>query len=526
MSLTSSDAARILDLPAVDVASQVRSGALSALDVTETYLARIDRLDPRIKAICVRMDDAARQAARRIDEARARGEPLGPLAGVPMTIKDCFDVLGTPTTLGIGRRTHCLPAEEGPLVRRLRAAGAVFVGKTNVPQIRLSYETVSSVVGRTTHPERADRSCGGSSGGAGAAVGARFSALGVGSDLLGSIRQPAHACGTHGFKPTMPRCSMRGAATTLLGMEALVAQPGPLARHVADVEAFMNVAVAGDGDCDPYCMPVPWRSPDDVDLSKLRIGVWEQDPMFVPSPAIRRAVREAADDLSRAGAEVVPFPLPESERAWRISLAVLAASGGASARRLLDGETPIPMVARALRVWGMSPMVRAFSSAMAERMGQPWQAKLLRICRNTTAAGYWELVRDRKEYVQSMATLLAKERIDAVLSPPHGLPALLHGTSAETLTAGVFTFVPNLLGLPCATLAATRVRPGEESERPKSRELSQHASWRVEQGSAGLPVGVQIASLWWREDVCLALMRRLEAYFKSQADYPPHSRPE
>jgi Asp-tRNA(Asn)/Glu-tRNA(Gln) amidotransferase A subunit family amidase len=526
MSLSTSDAARIIDLPAVEIAAQVRSGGLAAIDVTEAYLERIERLNPQIKAICFRTDDEARRTARQIDEARTRGERLGPLAGVPTSIKDCFDLLGTPTTLGIGSRRHCVPTEEGPVVRRLRAAGAVFVGKTNVPQIMLSYETVSSLGGRTTHPERADRSCGGSSGGEAAAVGARFSAVGLGSDLLGSIRQPAHVCGIHGFKPTTQRCSMRGVGTVLLGMEALVSQPGPLARHVADVEAFMNVLVDGDDDCDPYCMPVPWRSPDEVDIAKLRIGVWEEDPMFVPSPAIRRAVREAADELSRAGAEVVPFALPESERAWRLSLAVLAASGGAGARRMLAGESPIPMVARALRVWGMSPAVRAVVTAMAERMGQPWQAKLIRICRNTSAAGYWELVRDRKEYVRDTASLLAKHRIDAVIAPPHGLPALLHGTSSETLTAGVFSFVPNLLGLPCATLSATRVRPGEESVRPKTRELSQSTAWRVEQGSTGLPVGVQIASLWWREDVCFALMRRLEAYFKTREDYPLHRRPE
>jgi fatty acid amide hydrolase len=412
------------------------------------------------------------------------------------------------------------------MVRRLRAAGAVIVGKTNVPQIMLSYETESSMIGRTTHPEREDRSCGGSSGGEGAAVGARLSALGLGSDLLGSIRQPAHVCGVHGFKPTMPRCSMRGVGTALSGMEALVSQPGPLARHVADVETFMNVVVDGDDDCDPFSMPVAWRSPDDVDVKKLRIGVWEEDPMFVPSPAIRRAVREAADALSRAGAEVFAYQLPETERAWRLSLSAISASGGSAARRLLEGEAPIPMVARALKVWGMSPTMRAFTTAMFDRMGQPWQAKLIRICRNTTAAGYWELVRDRKEYVRATASELARQKIDAIISPPHGLPALLHGTSSETLTAGVFSFVPNLLGLPCATLAATRVRPGEESDRPRSRELSQHTSWKVEQGSTGLPVGVQVVSMWWREDVCLALMRQLEAYFKTREDYPPHRKPE
>jgi fatty acid amide hydrolase len=524
MSLTSSDAARILDLPAVGIAAEVRSGSLSAVDVVDVYLQRIERLNPQIKAICFRMDDEARRTAAEIDAARAHGRPLGPLAGVPVSIKDCFDLIGMPTTLGIGRRMHCIPTEEGPAIRRLRAAGAVFVGKTNVPQIMLSYETDSSVIGRTVHPERPDRSCGGSSGGEAAAVGARFSAIGLGSDLLGSVRQPAHVCGIHGFKPTMPRCSMRGAATALSGMEALVAQPGPLARHVADVEAFMNVLVEGDDDCDPYSMPVAWRSPDDVDISKLRIGVWEEDPMYKPSPAIRRAVREAADELSRAGAEVFAYQPPETERAWRLSLGAISASGGVAAKRLLDGEAPIPMVARTLRVWGMSPTARSFYTAMLERLGQPWQAKLIRICRNTSAAAYWELVRDRKEYVRSAATQFAKDRIDAIIAPPHGLPALLHGTSAETITGGVFSFVPNLLGLPCATLAATRVRPGEESDRPRSREISQSTSWRVEQGSAGLPVGVQIASMWWREDVTLALMRRLEAYFKNREDYPPSRR--
>ena len=451
---------------------------------------------------------------------RQRGERLGPLAGVPITIKDSFDVVDTPSTLGIGRRRDRLAAHEGPIVERLRRAGAVIVGKTNVPQIMLMYETDNRAFGRTLHPENAERGPGGSSGGEAAAVAARLSAAGLGSDLLGSLRQPAHACGIHTFKPSIYRATALGSINTLGGMEAIVGQPGPLARHMVDVETLTRVMLEEPFD-DPYTTFIPWRDSSTVEVSKLRVGVWDDDPMFRPSPAVRRAVQEAAEGLRAAGAEVVPFSPPDSEEAFRLCLSLLAAAGGDNIRHWLDGERPTSSVARMLRIWGMPSQLRSALCHTFDALGQPWRAKIVRWSRRCSTSDYWKLVLDRKNYVRRALAAWRASKVDAVLTPPHGLPALRHATASDTITAAVYQFVPSLLGVPCGAVAATRVRPGEESDRPSNKEHVGKIARLVEHGSAGLPVGVQVMGLPNRDDVVLATMQELERHFAAKPDYPP-----
>lgn len=511
-------------LPAVEVAARIKAGTLSSGEVTEAYIARQTATQARYNAVVMPLHDQARAAARAVDIARHRGESLGPLAGVPITIKDCFEMIGVPSTLGIGRRTHVLATDEGPVIERLRRAGCVILGKTNVPQIMLMYETENRAFGLTPHPERADRGCGGSSGGEGAAVAARLSAAGIGTDLLGSIRQPAHVCGIHGFKPTMNRASLLGCVSAIRGLEAISSQPGPMTRNMADMIAFSRLLLEEPYD-DVYTKPCGWREPSTIDVSKLRIGVWEEDEIFRPSPAVRRAVRESADALSRLGADVRPFHMPEVETAFRLCLELLASGAAANVRRMLDGEKPIPPVRLSLQAWEASPTTRRIAAAFYDKIGQPWRAKLVRWCRGCPTSDYWLQVQERREYVRRTTASWRKAGFDAILAPPHGLPALLRGTSPQAIPAGAYAFVFNLLGSACGTVAATRVRPGEETERPRSKEQIEHTARQVELGSAGLPVGVQVAALPGDDDVCLAVMQALETHFASQPDFPPQSVP-
>jgi len=522
-------AADLTQLSAVELVRRQNAGQLTAVRILDAYLDRIRRLNAGRNAIVCPLYDEARETAEKIDAARSRGEPLGRLAGVPLTIKESFDVVGTPSTIGMARRKDRLATAEGPIVRQLRDAGAVIVGKTNVPQMMLANDTENRVYGRTPHPFRDDRGPGGSSGGEAAAIALRFSALGLGSDLLGSIRQPAHVCGIHGFKPTMPRFSMIGGTNALGGLEAIIAQPGPMGRHVADLIAFLEVISQVDTDPhhdvhhhggDPFTAPVAWRDPRQVDVGRLRVGVWDDDPIFTPSPAIRRVVRESAEALAALGAEIVPFAPAESEHVLRLCLSLVSASGSSNARRLLDGERPIRNVARTLRVWNMSRWQRALLSGLCDAVGQPWRAKLLRWCRAGSASDFWELVNERKEYVRRATADLNERKIDVILAPPNGLPAFLHDTTAESIPASIYAYFPNLLGLPCGTVAASRIRPGEESTRPATRELLAATARRNEQGSAGLPIGVQVVARLWRDDVCLAVMEALERRFAEQPDYP------
>ncbi len=299
-------------------------GEFSAAEVVEAHIRRCQQVHSLINALVVPRFDEARREAAAIDADHAAGGPLGPLAGVPITIKEQFYLDGTQATVGITRLAGQPTPEQGPLVARLRQAGAVILGKTNLSQLMLMHESDNPVYGRANNPWDVQRSPGGSSGGEAAIVAAGGSALGLASDIGGSIRQPAHSCGVCGFKPTSGRLTLSGSLVCLHGMEAFVAQPGPIAHSVADVELAMRIMAApGLEASDPQVPPVPWRDPRQVDIAGLRVAMWTDDGYFRPSPAIRRAVEEAAAALCDRGAIVEPFTPPEIFEAMRLFYALL-----------------------------------------------------------------------------------------------------------------------------------------------------------------------------------------------------------
>ncbi len=194
------------DWSAAQIARRVARREVSALEVVQAHIARIEAVNGRLNAVVVPRFDEARTEAAAADDRLARGEPIGPLHGVPITVKECFHLAGTPASIGLARRQHELSADDGLLVARLRKAGAIVLGKTNLPQLMIWHESDNPVYGRTNNPWDLGRTPGGSTGGEAAIIAARGSPLGLGNDLGGSIRVPCHFCGIHGFKPT----SLRG----------------------------------------------------------------------------------------------------------------------------------------------------------------------------------------------------------------------------------------------------------------------------------------------------------------------------
>ncbi|HEY4440937.1 MAG TPA: amidase family protein, partial [Candidatus Elarobacter sp.] len=288
----------LVRLTASELAAGIRERRWSAIDVVDAHVARIEAVDGALNAVVVRRFDAAREEARRADAAVGSGEPLGPLHGVPITIKEQFTVAGMPATLGVpGARDD---DHDGPLVARLRAAGAIVLGKTNVPQLLIYNESDNPVYGRTNNPWNLDRSSGGSSGGEAAIIAACGSPLGLGSDIGGSLRCPAHACGIAALKPTSWRLTNEDAREPgyAEGQIAIVSQPGPMARSVADLALAMTILAApGQERFDPATPPVPWPDPGTVDVRGLRIGMYDDDGAFPAAPAVKRAVAAAAHAL-------------------------------------------------------------------------------------------------------------------------------------------------------------------------------------------------------------------------------------
>lgn len=512
-----------IHMSASEMAGALREGIYSAEEVVDVHIRHILKVNPALNAVVIPLFDEARAQARKADEARARGEPCGALHGVPVTIKEQYKLRGTQTTLGATNKIGNVYDDEGPLVTRLRAEGAIILGKTNIVQTLLGHESDNRVYGRTNNPWNLARSPGGSSGGDAAIVASGGAPLALASDLGGSIRIPAHSCGVHGFKPTTGRLTNDDFPRDLLGygQEAILPQPGPIARTVADLTLAMEVfATTSMNPTIDNVPPVPWTNPATVSVRGMRVGYYTDNGLFSASPALRRAVEEAATALRSMGAETVPVAAPDPVEAMRIFLGVMTAGGNAQMNSLLGAEKPIPQIAAAVRGMGTPrPVLTVLARLMAVR-GQHHVSRVMENMGALRTAGYWHLVEARTEYRAGFQRAMDAAGLDAVICPPHALPAVIHGTSEHLFPAVSYAFTYNVIGAPAGVVSTTRVRPGEESDRKVGKDIADITAQRVEQGSTGLPVGVQVVARHWQDHVALAVMAALETQFCKAGEYP------
>jgi fatty acid amide hydrolase len=448
---------------------------------------------------------------------RLRGESLGPLAGVPATIKECIDVAGSPSTFGLAwRKDHCAATDEVH-VARLKAAGAIIVGKTNVAQLLAYIESDNPVYGRTNNPWSPERVCGGSSGGEGAIIAAGASPLGLGTDIGGSARYPAAFCGTASMKPTAGRCDDPGIYSFHPGQRAIVSQVGVLARNVDDVALGLNVINGGPELAN-------WRS---VDIAGLRVGYYVEDGIFRSSPAIRRSVREAAQALKDAGAQIVEWQPHDTARAFRVAYGLLGGDELRCFREALRGGPAHPSVKTMLSIAGKPRGLLNVGAKLLNAVGQKTLARMLPLFAHADVYDYWQLVVEQMDYRVRFAEAMDRADggpLDVILGPVCALPAFRHGSTKDLGVAGVNTMLYNLLGYPAGVVPWSRVGEDEESDRPASGDIVEKVAKKCEEGSAGLPTAVQLAARPWREHVAFAAMQVVEDAARRRSDCP--QRPE
>jgi len=291
--------------PAVRLAQAIRDKDLASRELLELYLERIDRLNDPVNAVVTLDADRARAAADLADEATARGEPSGPLHGLPITIKDAIEVAGVRSTGGATELTDHVPADDAVAVARLKAAGALVFGKTNVPRWSGDLQTYNEIFGTTNNPWDTTRGPGGSSGGAATAVTCGFTSFEVGTDIGGSVRIPSHLCGTFGLKPSFGVIPQRGYLDQVGGgtTDADINVFGPIARSAADLDLLLDV-LAGP----PPEQAPAWRldlpAARGRELSDYRIGVWFDEPRCTIDSEYLSILRSTVDALSAAGAKI------------------------------------------------------------------------------------------------------------------------------------------------------------------------------------------------------------------------------
>lgn len=441
--------------PAAELAGMIRRRECSSEEVVREHLDRIEARNPALNAVVVLCAQRALEEARAADRTSALGGRTGPLHGVPFTIKDTFDTAGVETSWGtVGARGR-VPDRDATVVGRLRGAGGILLGKTNVPELAMSYETDNALHGPTRNPYDTGRSPGGSSGGAAAALADGLTPLEVGSDTAGSIRIPAHFCGVAGLKPTAGRVPQTGSSGGFASHIGGVTQCGPMARTVSDL-AFALTLLAGPDGRDPLVAPVPPPTPGAGKVDGLRVAVMRGNGIDTADAATGATLDAAASALADHGAQVAEAAPPGMDAAPDILSQLIVGDGGAWIARLLTS------VGTAESTFGTFPF--------REPLG---------------ADAYVALLERRAGF---RADLLAWARdVDVLLCPVTAGPAPRLGEIGVAARPAGFTFTHpfNLAGWPVAV-----VRCGTSPE--------------------GLPIGLQVAAKPWREDVALGAAAALE----------------
>jgi amidase len=445
---------------AAALARTIRNKEVSSEEVVKAHLHAIEAVNPRLNAVVQVVAEQAVAEARAADVALANGTARGPLHGVPMTIKDCLDTAGVISTGGTKGRAAFVPAHDATVVARLRAAGAILLGKTNTPELTIAYETDNLIYGRTNNPYDLSRTSGGSSGGSAAIVAAGGSPFDIGSDTGGSLRVPAHCCGTVAIRPTSGRVPRTGLILPPAGVLDALTQIGPIARYVEDLALILPI-IAGVDWHDPAIVPMKLENPDQVDLKTLRVAMHTDNGIVSPTRETVETVQAAAAVLADAGVNVTEARPAGIEQSFDLFLGLFAADGGAGIQMLLQmyGTTE---VSPALQ--GVLELVSANPPSSAQFGGLIVQLDLFR-----------------------SAMLSFLEQYDVILCPACAHPAPPHGSSysPDGLRGYSYTQTYNLTGWPAAV-----VRCGTSPE--------------------GLPIGVQIVARPWSEHVALAVAQYLE----------------
>lgn len=501
----------IIRLPAHVIVERLAAGDISAREVIDAHIGRLEAIDPHLNAIVAERFVEARRDADAADAHRLSGRPLGALHGLPVTIKDSIDVANMPSTFGLHARRNTIAASDDVHVARLRAAGAIPIAKSNVAQFLAYFESDNPLHGRTVNPWNADRTCGGSSGGEAALIAACGSPLGLGTDIGGSARIPANWCGIAGFKPSAGRSPDVGTGSFSPDQTAIRSEVGVLARTTADIALGLRVINGA----------MPLGDPGSIDIASLRVAVVASDGIIEPTDAARRAVTDAAAHLAAAGAQVSTWALPDPAEGLRLAFRVLGFDRLAHFRQIAEGGKLDPRVKQMMQLSNMPRPARRLMARTLDSIGQHGLAAGLRLL-DISPDGLTNVVAELDRYRQQFAAALAADRIDAIVLPTCPLPAVPHGATKQLATIGSYTILWNALGYPAGTVPFTTVRPDETGGRAKRADAVVAAARKSELGSAGLLIGVQIIAPHGQDHRVLALMESVERASIRSGQHPGH----
>ncbi|KAG5647829.1 hypothetical protein DXG03_007753 [Asterophora parasitica] len=517
----SSEYDKFTDATATQIVAHIEKGEWTASQVVEAYITRAAYAQAKTNCLTEVMFDWAREQAKELDEEFATTKSLrGPLHGVPVSplvVLD-FDIIGFDSSIGFTQWANKPATTNADLVSQFIAAGAVLFVKTNVPQTMFAFECSNPLWGRTTNPYNNKYTSGGSSGGEGALLAMDGSAVGIGTDIGGSLRIPATYCGIYSLKPAASRISDAGAGGPVPGFEGIKTVLGPMGRSVDDLQLVSRL-VFGAAGIDQSVPPLPYREPT---LSpKLRFGYYTSDNYIKASPACKRAVLETVEALQKQGHECIEFNVPAAD-AFNIFVGLTAADGF---KKMLSHLGPDP-IENSLWLVTSGPslpaFIRNFAAWVLETvLGDSIFATSVRAAKVSTVREYTELVAQREDFIKFFRKeVWDKHGFDGIIAPVQALPQLPHGGCDNFSGLAAGTILYNVLDHPVGCIPVTRVDPVKDQITDEWRNGPGHGSVVVEGGlydgkkalynpveTAGMPVGVQFVAKKWEEEKVLAMMR-------------------
>jgi aspartyl-tRNA(Asn)/glutamyl-tRNA(Gln) amidotransferase subunit A len=472
--------------------AEMNAGAVTAEEVARAYLDRADRLDGRLNAFLHRDPDRVLERARAVDAERARGEPVGALAGVPVAIKDVLCTRGEPTTCASRMLRDFRPPYDATVIRKLHDAGAVPVGKTNMDEFAMGSSTENSAFGPTRNPWDEERIPGGSSGGSAAAVAADFAPVALGSDTGGSIRQPAALCGIAGLKPTYGRVSRYG----LIAFASSLDQVGPFAHDLTDIALLLGV-IAGHDPLDSTSVdrPVPdYLATLDMPLDPLRIGLVREYFGAGLDAEVEGAVREAVRIYEQAGATVREVSLPHSKYGVPAYYLVAPAECSSNLARYdgtIYGHRAADFSPQTPEEADLPPLIRMMMASRAEGFGPEVKRRIM-LGTFALSAGYADQYYNQALKVRRLIRYdfdAAFREVDVLIGPTSPTAAFKLGEKTSDPLAmylsDIYTITANLAGIPGLSIPCGLTR-------------------------SGLPIGLQLLAPAFAEETLLRTARVFE----------------
>ena len=443
------------------LAELIRNNVVSSEEVVKSHISRIKKVNPKLNAVVVLTEESALNSAREADSLTQKSKSLPPLHGVPVTIKDAFEVAGVISTGGTLGRKDYVPNIDATSVKRLKQAGAIILGKTNLPEISMGFESSNLVYGTANNPFDVKRIPGGSSGGEASIIAAGGSPFGIGSDAGGSIRWPAHCCGIVGMKPTTGRAPRTGHWPAFSGIFSLVTQIGPMARSVEDIALTLPLLSGPDG-VDPTVMPIPLNDPAKVKLSDINIAFHTDNGLATPIDEIQNAVNNAAGILETKVKSIEQRTPEALKMSASLHSQIMGADAGETARAILKNAGSN----------AMDPNLLSRINMMSEKPAY--------------LPDFLDTLVELEEYRSQLLQFMERTNTDVLIGPAAPVPAPLHGHGYDGFPEnGSYSHAYNLAGWPALVM-----RGGTSKE--------------------GLPVGIQVISKPWCEEKVIAVALELE----------------